>query len=216
VNRKYELLIFDWDGTLMDSAERIAQCFGAAIRDCGLPALGDDAIRRMIGLGITEALSRLLPAVDDSDRQAVAVRYREHFLHLDHTPTPLFPGVMSGLRDLANRGYRLAVATGKSRAGLTAALAESGLGDLFCATRTADETRSKPNPLMLHEILMQTGVHSADALMVGDTTYDMEMAARADVPSVAVTYGVHDAQELLVHTPQVCVQSFPEFCTWLG
>ncbi len=211
----YKLLIFDWDGTLMDSADRIVRCFQAAARDCGLRALADDAVRRTIGLGVAGALARLLPGEDGGRRQAIAERYREHFLYLDDTPTPLFPGVARGLEDLRERGYRIAVATGKSRIGLNAALEASGTAGLFCATRCADETRSKPDPLMLHEILAQTEVRAGDALMVGDTSYDIEMASRADIDSVAVGYGVHDVEELRIHKPRLCVRTFPELCAWL-
>ena len=213
--KAYELVIFDWDGTLMDSAERIVACFQAAAHDCGWRALADEAIRKTIGLGVAEALARLLPGEADSRRRAIAARYREHFLRLNDTPTPLFPGVAAGLKDLRARGYRIAVATGKSRIGLNAALEASQTGALFCTTRCADETRSKPDPLMLHEILAETGVQAADALMVGDTSYDIEMAARAGIDSVAVTYGVHDLAELRLHEPRLCVQTFPELCAWL-
>lgn len=213
---KYDLLIFDWDGTLMDSADKIVRCFQAAGRDCGLLALKDETIRRTIGLGVTEALSRLLPNADQAARAAVAARYREHFLHLNDTAMPLFPGVASGLRELPKRGYRLAVATGKSRQGLEAAFTVSGLADLFCVSRCADETRSKPDPLMLTQILATTGVSAARALMVGDTSYDIEMAARAGIDSVAVTYGVHDRADLLAHGPVACFDAFGELCAWLS
>lgn len=213
---QYDLVIFDWDGTLMDSADKIVRCFQAAGRDCGLSTLRDETIRRTIGLGVTEALSRLLPDLDQAARAAVAARYREHFLNLNDTAMPLFPGVAQGLRDLRARGYRLAVATGKSRQGLEAAFAVSGLADLFCVSRCADETRSKPDPLMLTQILATTGVSANRALMVGDTSYDIEMAARAGIPSVAVTYGVHDQGELLVHGPVACFDVFAEFCAWLS
>ncbi len=213
--KEYRLLIFDWDGTLMDSAERIVRCFQAAAGDCGIDTLTDDAIRRTIGLGVVEALARILPDTDDAGRRAVAARYREHFLHLNDTPTPLFPGVAQGLEGLRERGYRIAVATGKSRIGLNAALEASGTGAIFCTTRCADETRSKPHPRMLHEILEETGVGAREALMVGDTSYDIEMAANAGMDSVAVGYGVHDMADLLIHRPRLCVQTFPELCSWL-
>lgn len=213
---RYDLLIFDWDGTLMDSADRIVRCFQAAGRDCGIQTLTDETIRRTIGLGVTEALSRLLPDSDQATRTAVAGRYREHFLHEDDTPMPLFPGVPSGLRDLRARGYQLAVATGKSRQGLEAAFRLSGLADLFGLSRCADETRSKPDPLMLTQILSTTGISAKRALMVGDTSYDIEMAARAGLESVAVTYGVHDRGELLVHGPVACFDAFSELCAWLS
>ncbi|WP_298139121.1 HAD-IA family hydrolase [Acidiferrobacter sp.] len=215
MSKAYGLLIFDWDGTLMDSAERIVRCFQAAARDCGWPVLTDDAIRRTIGLGVAEALARLLPGEAPARHQALASRYREHFLRLNDTPTPLFPGVAEGLSDLRARGYRIAVATGKSRVGLEAALDASGTRAVFCATRCADETRSKPDPLMLHEILAQTGVGASDALMVGDTSYDIEMATRAGMDSVGVGYGVHDLAELRLHGARLCVGNFPELCAWL-
>ena len=216
MGKAYELLIFDWDGTLMDSAERIVRCFQAAAHDCGWRTLTDEAIRKTIGLGAAEALARLLPGEAIARRQAIASRYREHFLRLNDTPTPLFPGVAAGLKDLHARGYRMAVATGKSRIGLDAALEESRMRALFCTTRSADETRSKPDPLMLHEILAETGVEATEALMIGDTSYDIEMAARAGIDSVAVTYGVHDPAELRIHEPRLCVQTFPELCAWLS
>lgn len=216
MTRKYDLLIFDWDGTLMDSADKIVHCFQAAGRDCGLLALTDETIRRTIGLGVNEALSRLLPGSDQAARAAVAGRYREHFLRLNDTAMPLFPGVARGLRDLRALGYLLAVATGKSRQGLEAAFRISGLADLFCMSRCADETRSKPDPLMLTQILAATGVSADRALMVGDTSYDIEMAARADIDSVAVTYGVHDHNELLIHGPVACFDAFADLCAWLS
>lgn len=213
---RFDLLIFDWDGTLMDSAERIATCFSQALADSGWPLPPLVAIRRMIGLGVQEALARLLPAATDAQRARVAGRYREYFLHLDTTPTPLFPGVRAGLTALHARGYGLAVATGKSRQGLSRALLDSGLGPLFRISRCADETRSKPDPLMLTEILAATATDPARALMIGDTSYDMEMAQRAGIARVAVTYGVHDEQELCFHGPQACVDSFGALCAWLS
>ena len=216
MTKNYDLLIFDWDGTLMDSADKIVHCFQAAAHDCGVPPLTDQAIRRTIGLGVAEALTRLLPSTDRTGRAAVAAHYREHFLHRNRTPMPLFPGVQTGLLDLQRQGYQLAIATGKSRAGLQAALAESGLADLFATSRCGDETQSKPDPLMLREILAETGVDPARTLMIGDTSYDIEMAARARVASIAVSYGVHEPAELLVHGPKACLGSFPELCAWLG
>ncbi|HUW98927.1 MAG TPA: HAD-IA family hydrolase [Acidiferrobacter sp.] len=213
---KYDLLIFDWDGTLMDSADKIVLCFQAAARDCGVLTLTDQAIRKTIGLGVAEALARLLPEEDSRGRSAVAARYREHFLRLNETPMPLFPGVQAGLLDFQRRGYELAIATGKSRAGLEAALRISGLTDLFSVSRCADETQSKPDPLMLREILAETGVDGARAIMIGDTSYDIEMASRAGIASVAVSYGVHERPELLVHGPAACLDSFPELCAWFG
>lgn len=216
MSHRFDLLIFDWDGTLMDSAERIARCFCQAMVGCGLSPPEPAVIRRTIGLGVQEALTRLLPAASPTERAAVAAHYREHFLDLDATPTPLFPDVRTGLAALHARGYELAVATGKSRQGLHRAFMESDLGGLFKVSRCADETRAKPDPLMLTEILSVTGTDPARALMIGDTSYDMEMARHAGIPRVAVTYGVHEAQELQVHAPEACVDSFAALCAWLG
>ncbi len=216
MSRRYELLIFDWDGTLMDSAERIVRCFQGAACDLGLTGLTDAAIRKTIGLGVAEALSQLLPGATAAQRQAFTQRYREYFLHLDDTPTPLFAGVAAGLRGLKARGYQLAVATGKSRAGLDAAMAVSATRGLFCASRCADETRSKPHPQMLEELLAVTGVAAHQAVMVGDTTYDMEMAERLAMDRVAVAYGVHTADELRAYGPQALVANFTELCAWLS
>ncbi len=211
----YALLIFDWDGTLMDSADRIVACFRAAMVTCGLPPLAPEVIRGTIGLGVTEALGRLLPDRDAAQRLEVARCYQEYFLFKDTTPTPLFPGVAEELVRLRDAGYTLAVATGKSRRGLDRALEISGLGPLFAVSRCGGETRSKPDPLMLTEILAETGVPAAAALMVGDTTYDLEMASRARIDSVGVTYGCHDRKELLVHGPRLFIDSFPDLGAWL-
>lgn len=214
--RQYDLLIFDWDGTLMDSVDKIVVCFQKAARDCSIGDLKDDAIRLTVGLGVTDALMRLLPTADTHTRAAVAERYREHFLFLDKSPMPLFPEVWSGLHDLRARGYRLAVATGKSRQGLDHALIESGTASLFQLTRCANETRSKPDPLMLTEILQETGIVVSRALMIGDTSYDMEMAQRIEMAGVAVTYGVHSRETLLAHNPRACFDSFSGLCQWLA
>jgi len=143
---RYDLIIFDWDGTLMDSAGKIARCFSAAITDVGIDSPDENAIRNIIGLGLTEAVSALLPGHGEAARAAVVERYREHFLHLDPGESELFPGVASGLKRLNAQGYLLAVATGKSRRGLERVLSATELQPLFAMTRCADETYSKPHP----------------------------------------------------------------------
>lgn len=213
--RDYELIVFDWDGTLMDSAGKIVRCFESAVGDVGVPSPGAAAIRNIIGLGLNEAVATLLPQCDAATQAQVVARYREHFLHLDRTELPLFPGVREGLASLAERGYLLAVATGKARRGLCRVLEETGLGQLFVASRCADEARSKPHPQMLLDILDKTGVAAARALMVGDTVYDMQMARGAEVDALAVSYGVHDRQQLLAQGAVGCVDSFPEVGRWL-
>jgi len=211
----YELIVFDWDGTLMDSAAKIVNCFQAALADCGRQPLPESAIRHIIGLGLREALAELLPDADDGVRALVADRYREHFLHLDETEMPLFPGVTEGLARLGDAGFRLAIATGKARRGLDRVLAATNLRAHFCASRCADEAQSKPHPRMLLDILDHTGVAPERALMIGDTTYDLQMAAAAAVPSLAVSYGVHPRERLIAHEPLACLDSFREVCQWL-
>ncbi len=213
--RASQLVVFDWDGTLMDSAAKIVHCFERALLEAGAPARSSEAIRHVIGLGLPEAVRALLPEADERLRARVMERYREYFLHDDDTATALFPGVREGLEALAAQGYLLAVATGKSRRGLERALAETGLGGLFAATRCADEAPSKPHPQMLEEILAFTGCEAAQAVMVGDTVYDIEMARAAGVEALAVSYGVHDRRLLLACGALACLESFPEVCAWL-
>jgi len=215
MKERFDLIVFDWDGTLMDSVAKIVNCFRAALDDVGLAPLPEEAIRHIIGLGLSEAVERLLPAADRDTRERVVARYREHFLHLDATHMPLFPGVTEGLQQLSGAGFRLAVATGKARRGLRRVLDGSAIAHLFCATRCADEALSKPHPRMLHDILAATGLPAERALMVGDTTYDLQMAQAAGMASLAVSYGVHARAHLLEHNPLACLDSFIEVCRWL-
>lgn len=215
MTRRHELLIFDWDGTLMDSIARIVNCFGNACTDVGLPLPPEAATRHVIGLGLREAVETLLPDVDTATCLRVVERYREHFLHIDQTAMPLFEGVRTGLEAMAQHGYLLAVATGKSRRGLDRVLQETGMGSLFVATRCADEAQSKPHPKMLEDLLDYTGLSSEQALMVGDTTYDLQMAQTLAMDSLAVTYGVHAREALLAHVPLACLDSFDEVRRWL-
>ncbi len=212
---EHELIIFDWDGTLMDSIAKIVRCFAAALEDAGISGPSEDAIRHVIGLGLGEAVAELLPEADAATRDQVVERYRQHFLHLDQTGMELFPGVRAGLEDLSAQGYLLAIATGKARRGLDRVLRETGTAHLFCVTRCADEAFSKPHPKMLEDILEQTGFTADRALMVGDTTYDMQMARHAGMDGLAVTYGVHGRELLAEHGPLACLDSFTEVYEWL-
>ncbi len=211
----FELLVFDWDGTLMDSQARIVACLQAAFADAGLKPPSQESASDVIGLGLDEALARLCPGCDASGRDALVALYRRHFLVTDRTPSALFPGARAMLERLAAKGYRLAVATGKSRAGLAKEMEITGLGGLFDATRCADETFSKPHPQMLLELMDQLGVRSARTLMVGDTEYDLQMAANAGAWSLAVCYGVHSAERLLACGPLGCLRSLVEIPDWL-
>lgn len=199
----------------MDSVAKIVRCFTAALDDVGAPHPGEEAMRHVIGLGLSEAVLQLLPGVDNATRAQVVERYRQHFLHLDQTEMPLFPGVREGLEGLAAKGYLLAVATGKARRGLDRVLRDTGMAHFFRATRCADEAFSKPHPRMLEDILEHTGIQAERALMVGDTTYDMLMARQAGLDSLAVTYGVHGRELLMEHGPLACLDSFIEVYAWL-
>lgn len=213
--REFELIVFDWDGTLMDSEAKIVRCFTNAALDAGVPDPGTAAIRNIIGLGLSEAIVALFPELEAGQRARIVERYREHFLHLDETATDLFPGVSEGLDALKRSGYRLAVATGKARRGLERVLEETGTAHLFSATRCADEAFSKPHPKMLQDLLDETGTAAARALMVGDTVYDLEMARNARVSGLAVSYGVHPRERLMHYAPLACLDSFSEVCAWL-
>ena len=210
-----ELIVFDWDGTLMDSADQIVTTMQAAIADLGLAPRDAEAIRNIIALGLREAVAALYPGEGDALVRALAARYREHWLaNADHSR--LFPGVVETLGLLHDEGFRLAVATGKGRAGLDKALAATGLGPLFHATRCADETESKPHPRMLLEIMDRLSVAPERTLMIGDTEYDMLMARRAGTHPVAVSYGVHAPERLQAHAPLTCLDRITELGDWLA
>ncbi len=196
--REYELLIFDWDGTLADSAAAIVATMQQAIRALELPPRSDRQIAELIGLGLNEALTALFPEFTAQDLDRLFAKYRESWLsRVSVGEAALFPGAEAALRDLHARGYRLAVATGKSRAGLDRSLAaEPALAACLSHSRCADETASKPDPLMLLELLHEAGVEPGRALMIGDTSYDVEMAQAAGVDALAVRCGVHDEARL--------------------
>ncbi len=213
--RRFELLVFDWDGTLMDSEARIVACLQGAIADLELPRQEVAALRNIIGLGLAEAINALFPGSDATMQQALVERYRHHFLVADPTPSALFDGAADVLHGLAEQGYLLAVATGKGRRGLDKVLEETGLGPLFHATRCADETCSKPHPQMLLELMEHLGAEPQATLMIGDTEYDMEMARNARTAALGVSYGVHHPERLLRHEPLGCLDRIGELPAWL-
>lgn len=215
MNKKFDLIVFDWDGTLMDSEVKIVRCMQAAAADVGITDPGAAAIRNIIGLGLSEAMEALFPSASRDARSRLVDRYRTHFLELDATDMPLFPGVVDGLTELASQGYLLAIATGKARRGLNRVLDETGIRHFFVSSRCADEAFSKPHPRMLEEILDETGTENHRALMIGDTEYDMQMARNARVPALGVSYGVHARDRLLENGALACLDSFPEVCSWL-
>lgn len=212
----YQLLIFDWDGTLMDSVARIVDC----LRKAGEEVLGEelrhsDELKDVIGLGLNEALIQLHPACNEVQIQAMADSYRQQYMETNTTASVLFDGADSTLAKLEQQGYWLAVATGKGRQGLDQVLKITGMESRFHTTRCASETLSKPHPLMLEEILQQLGLEAHQALMIGDTEYDMEMAKNASMDRLGVSYGVHPADRLDKHQPIGCIDHIHQLDSFL-
>ncbi len=212
--RQFDLLVFDWDGTLLDSAESIVGAINAACRDIGISAPSDERARHVIGLGLHAALRHAVPDLPEERYPEMVERYRHHYLSHDHE-LQLFDGVAELISGLATAGFRLAVATGKSRHGLQRALRLSGLGAYFHASRCVDECFSKPHPQMLEELLDELAVDRMRALMIGDTTHDLQMANNAGVACLAVAYGAHPAAALDALQPLARLDNLPELSEWL-
>ena len=210
----YELLIFDWDGTLMDSAAAIAEAIQAACADLDLPVPPTAQARYVIGLGLTDAMRHILPDLPETEYPRIVERYRLHFLKRDGGTT-LFAGAREMIEDLRDCGYMLAIATGKSRRGLDRALEGTGLRGYFDATRCADEGFAKPHPGMLMTILDTLATSSDKALMIGDTTHDLTMANAASVAAAAITHGAHEREALAQCQPLVMVNNLQELREWL-
>lgn len=211
---RFDLIVFDWDGTLMDSAAAIVHAIQASCRDLGLPEPSDERARYVIGLGLGDALRHAVPELRESDYPRMIERYRHHYLSRDHELT-LFDGVEALLAELAARGRMLGVATGKSRAGLDRVLSNTGLGVHFHATRCADECFSKPHPAMLDELMGELGVMPERTLMVGDTTHDLQMAKNAGVAALGVSFGAHPRAALEAESPLACVPTPGDMVRWL-
>lgn len=212
--RRFDLLIFDWDGTLMDSAGVIAACIQAASRDMQLPPPSREAASHVIGLGLREALEMLFPALPEAAHPELAGHYRRHFLGQD-AEIPLFEGARALVEELHAGGHLLAVATGKARRGLDRAFEHSGLEPFFHASRTADETFSKPHPAMIEQLLDELRVQPERALMIGDTSHDLEMARNAGIASLAAGFGAHPPDSLVAFGPLAVCRSFSELAAWL-
>jgi len=212
---KYSLLVFDWDGTLIDSAGTIVWCIQSACRDLGLPVPDDARASHVIGLGLRDALAYAVPGLAPENYGRVVERYRAHFLVRD-ADIPLFPGAGAMLAGLRDRGHVLAIATGKSSVGLARALDNTGLRPLFAASRCADQCASKPAPDMLLELMAELGTDETGTLMIGDTVHDLQMAASAGVPAVAVSYGAHAKADLASLAPLACLESVGELTEWLS
>lgn len=211
---RYQLIVFDWDGTLMDSAGAIVRAIQGACRDLELPVPPDSRARHVIGLGLTDALQHAVPELTEARYPEMIEAYRQHYLSGDHE-LELFEGAAALIAQLRDAGYWLAVATGKSRLGLDRALQHCGLGPSFHATRCADECRSKPHPQMLEELMNEFGIDPSAALMIGDTSHDLLMAQNAGVDGVAVTYGAHTPEYLESFSPVTSVGSIGELAAWL-
>lgn len=211
----FDLIVFDWDGTIMDSAAEIVGAMQQAIADLGLPERSPEAMRELIGLGLDDVLERLFPELDIRRVKALLAAYRSRYTTAPAGGGRLFPGVRETLADLRTSGRTLAVATGKSRRGLDRGFAETGLGHFFRVSRCADETAPKPAPDMLEDILLRTAVEPHRALMVGDTEFDMAMAAAAGVAAVGVACGVHDAGRLHVAGAVTVLEDVTALPRWL-
>lgn len=211
--RRYDLIVFDWDGTVMDSTAVIAGSIQSACRDLDLPVPSDEVARHVIGLGLQQALNHAVPSLSAAMYDKFVRCYRHHFLSQENS-MPLFAGAYETIAELHSRGYWLAVATGKTRHGLNRAFEASGLQSYFHASRTADETHSKPHPAMLLEIMDELGVAAARVLMVGDTTHDLHMAKSAGVSALGVTYGAHPKRHLSPLQPLALLDDFAELRAW--
>lgn len=224
VPRRYPLIVFDWDGTLFDSTAHIVAALQGACADVGADVPSRAAAAQVIGLGLSEALRAVAPALRPTDLPALADRYRHHY-RAAQDGLNLFEGTVPLLQALRGRGHRLAIATGKSRRGLDEVLARPcdplqpgslPLGALFEATRTADETHSKPHPRMLQELMEACEAEPAATLMVGDTLHDLQLAANAGTDALAVAYGAHPAGQLATAGPRAVLGSPAELAAWLA
>lgn len=213
--RQFDFIVFDWDGTLIDSTAAIIKSIQAAARDLGLPVPRDEDASYVIGLGLNEAMQAVLPDLDPRHYSRMAERYRYHYLTRGDDLS-LFKGVPEMLEDLASQGYFLAVATGKSRVGLNRALNQANLLSRFDATRCADESFSKPHPAMLQELTRELGQDMRRTVMIGDTTHDVQMANNAGAGAVAVQYGAHAADALAELQPLYLANSVAQLHEWLN
>ena len=215
VPRRFELIVFDWDGTLVDSTRIIVDSIQSASVDAGLPVPDATSARGIIGLSLQEAVSELFADISPQQLQLLIERYRHYYFAGDHE-IPLFPEVAEAMAELNAQGCLLAVATGKGRRGLESSFEQTGLRPQFIASRCADECFSKPHPQMLLELMHELGVLPQATLMVGDTHYDLQMAANAGVSSLAVTYGAQPLESLLPHAPLASFDSFAKLRAWLN
>jgi phosphoglycolate phosphatase len=212
--RRFDLIAFDWDGTLFDSTGLIVRCIQAACRDLGMPEPSDVQAAYVIGLGLMDALRHAVPELPVERYPELGRRYRHHYMARQHEIV-LFDGTREMLASLKARNHLLAVATGKSRPGLNEALDAAQLRAVFDSTRTADETASKPHPRMLQELMGELGADAQRTLMIGDTTHDLQLAANAGVACVGVSYGAHPSEDFHRFEPLFVAHSTRELHAWL-
>ena len=213
MRNRFDLIIFDWDGTLVDSVDWIVRCIQQAAAHCACPIPGPQATKDIIGLSIENAFQQLFPDSDSTIRQQLAAHYAHSFFS---KPMDLFPGVKPMLQQLRAAGFQLAIATGKKASGLALALEAAGVNELFCTTRCSDQTASKPNPLMIDEIVAELRANKQRTLMVGDSAHDLQMAINAGVASIGVTCGAHSATTLQQYQPLLCLDYPTDLLVYLG
>jgi phosphoglycolate phosphatase len=217
--KPFPLLVFDWDGTLVDSIERIVTSLQHASKQAADIHIDETQARDVIGLGLNEAISKLHPEMDTqlhaTKLNNIADAYRQHYLYDNTVPAPLFAGVSDLLDELRENGFTLAISTGKSRVGLEQSIDEHQLADYFATTRCAGENKSKPHPEMLHEILDELNFAASQTLMIGDSEHDLKMANNANVQCIGVTHGVHDAKTLEKFNPLICLNNITELSDYL-
>jgi phosphoglycolate phosphatase len=214
MTKQFDLIVWDWDGTLADSTGMITNALLKAAEQVGLPALTPQTASNIIGLGLRESIQTLYGDIPAEQAQALASQYTTNY-YAGESEIPLFAGAAETIKALNKRGFKLAVATGKGRRGLNLALEHSGLGKYFHSTRTVDECFSKPHPQMLDELMEYLVVMPERTLMIGDTSYDLQMAQNADVRSVGVTYGAQAAEQWQHLNPIQQFSDFSELSTWL-
>jgi len=217
--KPYPLLVFDWDGTLVDSIERIVTSLQFASKQAMTVEVSETQAKNVIGLGLVEAIAKLHPELDkqadNQELEQIADAYRQHYLYDNPVPAPLFSGVTNLLHELRSNDYTLAISTGKSRRGLQQSIDEHKVADYFSVTKCADENKSKPHPEMLHEILQELNFNNEQALMIGDSEHDLHMASNAKVKSIGVTHGVHNAETLEKFKPLICLNNIQELSEYL-
>lgn len=212
--QRFDLIVFDWDGTISDSTSLIAECIQLAARELALPVPSTEQAKSVIGLGLEHAYQILLPTLDEATRREFGMRFRTCYIPRDHE-APIYAGIRELLEALASPARFLAVATGKPRAGLERAFNYTGLKRHFHTTRCGDEGFPKPHPEMLLKLIKFTGVEASRTLMIGDTTHDLDLAEAAGVAAVAVTYGAHPREVLMRRRPLALIHTVAELHTWL-